>query len=152
VIDGCYQKDTTIEFSMNHVVMKKPPPETHLFVGHAVQGETSSSAWQLGNLMLFKGNVSLWEALSFPHHPFFVTDNKLSKHASFHIYALGPDSLSLVQADCSDIQAEYSHLVTEDIIQNGGLSPDIFTGSHAIYMQHLRVCNETHLLSSCLHF
>lgn len=63
----------------------------------------------------------------------------MTKHTSFHLFALGPDCLTLGQCDSSELKAEYCHHISEELAQNAGISHDVFTGNHTIYLQHLRV-------------
>jgi len=67
------------------------------------------------------------------------SDTLLTKHTSFHLFALGPDVCTLSQCDSSTQTAYYSRHITTEAITLSGLSHDVFNGSHSIYIQHLRV-------------
>ena len=63
----------------------------------------------------------------------------LTKHASFHQFALGVDSCSLSACDWSTSSPNYARHIEACALSQSGLSHDVFTGAHTIYLQHLRV-------------
>ena len=79
--------------------------------------------------------------MTFPVYNMYqtLTDTLVTKHISFHLYALGPDCVTLSECDSTDMTAEYTHHISEDVVLHSGLSHDVFTGNHSIYLHHLRV-------------
>ena len=59
--DGCYQKEGTIEHR-SRAEMGEPTAESHVLLGQSIPSTTPQitvAPFQLGNLMLFQGEVRL---------------------------------------------------------------------------------------------
>ncbi len=62
----------------------------------------------------------------------------MTRHSSFHLFALGPDCPTVSQCDCTEQVAEYAQYISDAVLHHSSLSHDVLIGNHTVYLQHLR--------------
>ena len=97
MIDGCYQRDATLEYNAN-CVPGDTGSDSRLYLGHALpthQFETCPTTWQMGNLMLFKGTgiTFLCNKEKCCYQCNFVAVIHVANHSGYHTLVCYPCSL-----------------------------------------------------------